>query len=113
MNIKEWEELELNRKTIDIDKQEIIQVSTEVKSKIHIVYIMVWTKVCGGSKVILEYANRLTQRNHDVTIITYDVKPEWFKLEDKVNFIQVPKGEDIKRYIPECDVIVANSWKCI
>lgn len=113
MNIKEWEELELSRKIIDVKQQELIKISNEKKSKLHIVYIMVWTKVCGGSKIILEYANRLTRRNHDVTIVTYDVKPEWFKLDDAVNFVQVPRGEDIKKYIPQCDVIVATSWKCI
>ena len=113
MNIKEWEELELSRKVIDVKKQELIKISDEIKSKLHIVYIMVWTQVCGGSKIILEYANRLTRRNHDVTIVTYDVKPEWFQLDEGVNFIQVPRGADIKQYIPECDLIVATSWKCI
>ena len=113
MDIKEWENLELNRELIDINKQELIQISNEFKNKLHIVYIMVWTKVCGGSKIILEYANRLIQRNHNVTIVTYDEYPQWFKLEDKVNFIQVPRGKDIKKYIPECDAIVATSWKCI
>ena len=113
MNIKEWEELELSRKEVDIQKQDIVKISDNKKSRLHIVYIMVWTQVCGGSKIILEYANRLTQRNHDVSIITYDEKPQWFQLEDAVNFIKVPQGADIKQYIPECDVIVATSWKCI
>lgn len=113
MNIKEWEELELTRKSIDIKKQELVKSKTEVNQKLNIVYIMVWTQVCGGSKIILEYANRLSDRGHKVTIVTYDQKPQWFKLEDDVNFIQVPNGEDIKKYIPECDLIVATSWKCI
>ena len=113
MDIKEWEMLELSRKVIDVKKQELVKFSEEKKEKLHIVYIMVWTHVCGGSKIILEYANRLTQKKHDVTIVTYDEKPQWFKLEDSVNFVQVPIGEDIKKYIPKCDVIVATSWKCI
>lgn len=113
MDIKEWEMLELSREVIDVKKQELVQISNEVKTKLHIVYIMVWTQVCGGSKIILEYANRLTQKNHDVTIVTFDKKPQWFKLEDNVTFIQVPKGVDIKEYIPQCDLIVATSWKCI
>ena len=74
---------------------------------------MVWTQVCGGSKIILEYANRISQKGHDVTIITYDQKPEWFKLNEQINFIQVPKNEELKKYIPKCDLIVATSWKCI
>lgn len=113
MNIKEWEKLELSRKEINIERQTLIKESNETKTKLHIVYIMVWTQVCGGSKIILEYANRLTQKNHDVTIVTYDEKPQWFKLNDKVNFVQVPKNDDIKNYIPQCDLVVATSWKCI
>lgn len=113
MNIKEWEQLELNRKNADIKKQQIEKISNEVKKKLHIVYVMVWTQVCGGSKIILEYANRLSEKNQDVSIVTYDEYPNWFKLNEKVNFIRVPQGEDIKKYIPDCDVIVATSWKCI
>ena len=33
---------------------------------------MVWTKVCGGSKIILEYANRLAKKGHKINIVTYD-----------------------------------------
>lgn len=113
MDIKEWEVLELSRKKIDIKKQELIKYSDEKKNRLNIVYIMVWTHVCGGSKIILEYANRLTQKNHNVSIVTYDEKPQWFKLDDRVNFVQVPRGKDIKKYIPQCDIIVATSWKCI
>lgn len=113
MDIKEWEELELSRKEIDIKPQVLTQASKEEKVRLHIVYVMVWTQVCGGSKIILEHANRLTKQGQDVTIVTYDEKPQWFKLEEKVGFIQVPRGEDIKQYIPDCDVVVATSWKCI
>lgn len=112
MNINEWEQLELSRKVININKQEVEKIE-ENKISLNIVYIMVWTKVCGGSKIILEHANRLVRKNQNVTIVTYDEKPQWFKLEEKVNFIQVPEKENIKKYIPECDLIVATSWKCI
>lgn len=112
MNIKEWEQLELSREVIDINKQDVVEIN-ENKETLNIVYIMVWTKVCGGSKIILEHANRLVRKNQKVTIVTYDEKPQWFKLEEKVNFIQVPEKGDIKKYIPECDLIVATSWKCI
>ena len=113
MNIKEWEELELTRNNTDIQEQQVEKNSDIVKNRIHIVYVMVWTQVCGGSKVILEHANRLVDRGQDVTIVTYGEYPQWFALNDKVNFIQVPEGEDIKKYIPQCDLIVATSWKCI
>ena len=74
---------------------------------------MVWTKVCGGSKIILEYANRLAQKGHKINIVTYDEYPSWYELYDKINFVRVPDNEDIEKYIPYSDVVVPTSWKCI
>ena len=74
---------------------------------------MVWTKVCGGSKIILEYANRLAKKGHKINIVTYDEYPDWYELSDKINFVKVPENEDIEKYIPNSDVVVPTSWKCI
>ena len=112
MNIKEWEQLELNR-TSNIFPQRVIKDENIKKEKLSIVYMMVWTKVCGGSKIILEYANRLAKKGHKISIVTYDDEPTWFPISDEINFIQVPEGEEIKKYIPQCDLLVATSWKCI
>lgn len=112
MNMKEWEDLELNR-TSNMLPQKVTKNNYIKKEKLSIVYIMVWTKVCGGSKIILEYVNRLAQKGHNVSIVTYDVKPTWFPISNNVNFIQVPEEDDLEKYIPECDVLVATSWKCI
>lgn len=113
MTISELEELDLNR------TNELFPQTLEKKSSfsnalpLNIVYLMIWTKVCGGSKIILEYANKIRQKGHNITIISYDKKPDWFNLDTNVNFIQVPSNKDWKDYIPDCDVIVATSWKCI
>lgn len=113
MNINDLEILDLNRTKI-LEPQKLKKdISKSDKTKLNIVYLMVWTHVCGGSKIILEYANRIQEKGHNVTIITYDVKPNWFTLNDDINFIQVPSDKDWKNYIPECDVLVATSWKCI
>ena len=112
MDINEWEkmELETNKK---VEPQKIVRTESKEKVKLEITYIMVWTKVCGGSKIILEYANRLAKKGHKINIVTYDEKPAWYPLLDKVNFIRVPKEEDIINYIPNSDVVVPTSWKCI
>lgn len=112
MNIQELEQIELNR--IDnLLPQKLIKTENVKEGPLHIVYVMVWTKVCGGSKIILEYANRLSKVGEKITIITYDDKPNWFTLEEDVEFIKVPQNETIVDNIPDCDVIVATSWKCI
>lgn len=112
MDINEWEKLELENNE-KISPQSVEKVDKEEKDKLEITYIMVWTKVCGGSKIILEYASRLAKKGHKINIVTYDEKPTWYLLSDKVNFIRVPNNENIENYIPKSDVVVATSWKCI
>ena len=110
--MKKIENIELQR-TVTTKKVQILKKTDEIKDKIHIVYLMVWTKVCGGSKIILEYANRLAKRGHRITLISYDEKPNWFNLNKDIEFIQVPENKEIEIYIPKCDVIVPTSWKNI
>ena len=112
MDINEWERLELETNK-NISTQRVQKVEKADKNKLEITYIMVWTKVCGGSKIILEYASRLAKKGHKINIVTYDEKPTWYPLSDKVNFIRVPNDEDIVNYIPKSDVVVPTSWKCI
>ncbi len=111
MDIKELEKIELER-TEKLSPQKLKRTNSR-KEVLKITYLMVWTKVCGGSKIILEYANRIQERGHKVTIVSYDIKPKWFNLDSNVDFIQVPENENLKDYIPDCDIIVATSWKNI
>ena len=112
MDINGWERLELETNA-NAEPQRVVKVDSEAKDKLEITYIMVWTKVCGGSKIILEYASRLAKKGHKINIVTYDEYPTWYPLSDKVNFIRVPNDEDIENYVPKSDVVVATSWKCI
>lgn len=113
MTIEELEKIDLAR-TNDLLPQKLEKKKLFINTApLNIVYLMIWTKVCGGSKIILEYANRITQNGHNVTIISYDKKPDWFKMNNDINFIQVPSNKDWKDFIPDCDLIVATSWKCI
>ena len=109
--MKMLEQKELNRKD-KILYQKLKKVNKE-KVNLDIIYLMAWTEICGGSKIILEYVNRLSQKGHNITIITYDQKPNWFLINERVNFIQVPIDREIHEYITEADLIVATSWKCI
>ena len=112
MTINDWEKIELETKE-KIKPQKVEKIENIEKDKLEITYIMVWTKVCGGSKIILEYANRLAKKGHKINIVTYDEYPDWYELSDKINFVKVPENEDIEKYIPNSDVVVPTSWKCI
>ena len=112
MTINDWEKIELETKE-EVRPQKVERIENIEKDKLEITYIMVWTKVCGGSKIILEYANRLAKKGHKINIVTYDEYPDWYELSDKINFVKVPENEDIQKYIPNSDVVVPTSWKCI
>ena len=81
------------------------------KDKLHIVYVMTWTGICGGSKIIFEHCNHLARQNHQITIVCRLPKPTWFILDECINFIQVPFEQILGESIPKCDVIVATYWK--
>lgn len=82
------------------------------KKNLNITYVMTWTGVCGGTKIILEHANRLTRMGHKITLITHDNKPVWFNMEPDIKFIQVSWENVLCEYIPkETDVIVATYWR--
>lgn len=111
MQIEEIEKIELQREEkLPVQKLKRRQDSKKI---LDIVYLMVWTKTCGGSKIILEYVNRLAKLGHHITIMTYDQKPTWFPLDEKIKFIQLNTEQKMENYIPSCDLVVATSWKNI
>ncbi len=77
---------------------------------LHIVYVMTWTALCGGIKIILEHCNRLTERGHKVTIVSHYPKPDWFPLDERIAFIQPGFNEVLCESIPPCDIIIAIYW---
>ena len=111
---EELKKIEFEKREIRLQnakKQELI-LSNDKKEKLNITYVMTWTGVCGGSKIILEHANRLTKRGHSITLISHDNKPDWFELDTSVKFIQVPWGDILCEKIPKnTDVIVATYWR--
>lgn len=91
--------------------QKLNKIENEDKRSLHVVYVMTWTAVCGGSKIILEHANRLNKIGYKITIVSHFHKPDWFPLNKEINFINVPWGSVLCEAIPECDVIVATYWR--
>lgn len=86
----------------------------------------------GGVKIIYEYANRLQERGHQVTIvhsirrpfikirsplwwkqIIYTVKkakrPKWFSLHKNITSLIVPEITDI--YMPDGDIVLCTWWE--
>ena len=113
MQINQLKQIEFERRESELEnakKQDLI-ISNEIKEKLHITYVMTWTGVCGGTKIVLEHANRLVKRGHKITLISHDKKPVWFPMDEQVEFIEVPWEEVLCTKIPKCDLIVTTYWR--
>ncbi len=115
INIKEFRKKELARRTEHLkksQKQKLSLVQNEKNRKLHITYVMTWTGICGGSKIILEHTNRLVERGHKLTIISHYPYPNWFSLNPNVEFVQVPSNEILCESIPKTtNLIVVTYWR--
>ena len=113
MDIEKLKEIEFERRELELEnaKKQKLTLSNSYKEKLHITYVMTWTGVCGGTKIILEHANRLTKRGHKITLISHDKKPTWFPMSENIEFIEVPRIEILCSKIPQCDLIVTTYWR--
>ena len=115
INIKEFRKKELQRRKerlVNAIPQKL-QYNSEInKTHLNITYVMTWTGICGGSKIILQHANRLTASGHNINIISHYPYPNWFKLDKKVNFQQIPLDNILCESIPKnSDLIIITYWR--
>ncbi len=78
-------------------------------------------KISGGVKIICEYARRLAEQGHQVTLLAKDRHPTWrgllHSLSHTIKWIDLNKvtikfiPEFNPRYFPEGDAIFATSWQ--
>ncbi|WP_419393372.1 glycosyltransferase family 4 protein [Cytobacillus praedii] len=85
--------------------------SSTFKEDIHVVYVLNHVNVCGGTKIIFEHANGLTDLGVKVTLLSHFAKPDWFPI--KANYVFVPFQIELTRFIPQCDLIIATYWEHI
>lgn len=113
-NIEKLREIEFAQREERLKKAipQKLKYNPKNKKFLNITYVMTWTEVCGGSKIILEQANRLTLLGHSVNLISHFPKPLWFPLNEKIKFIQVPWEKVLCEDIPKnSDIIVATYWR--
>ena len=113
MDFMEFRRKEFERRDLKLKNSQPMKLKKtgEEKDRLHIVYVMTWTGICGGSKIIFQHCNKLVEKGHRATIVCHFPKPQWFALDKRVGFVQAPLGEVLCEYIPKCDVIVATYWK--
>ncbi len=81
--------------------------TTGAKPFLRITYLITSIQgVTGGNQTLLRQAEEMRRRGHDVTIVTYTPKPDWFRLQTRV--VQVPAGQPMAPCVPPSDVVVAT-----
>lgn len=113
MDYAEFRRLEFERRDLRLQNSQPMKLQKTERKRdwLHIVYVMTWTGICGGSKIIFQHCNHLVQMGHRVSIVCHFPRPIWFPLDARIAFVQAPIGEVLCEYIPACDVIVATYWK--
>jgi len=94
-------------------------------------FLLPHIRLSGGVKALLEYANRLKKRGHDVRVFVPSKVPKWYQLRDKwkkrKNGLQRLRPEVVEWmdntlaiemfpepgewYLPESDILVASAWQ--
>jgi glycosyltransferase involved in cell wall biosynthesis len=73
-----------------------------------IVYLLEGTEISGGAKVVLDHAQELARRGHEVTVAGRTPLPVWHSMEG-VPFIEDP---DFSR-LPEAEAGIATFWTTV
>jgi L-malate glycosyltransferase len=64
--------------------------------------------VGGGARILLEHANRLHDRGHDVLALAHFPRPDWFDL--RARYRHVPVGLGLADALVPCDLVVCGYW---
>jgi glycosyltransferase involved in cell wall biosynthesis len=64
--------------------------------------------VGGGARILLEHANRLHDRGHDVLVLSNFPAPDWFDL--RARYRHVPVGLGLADALEPCDLVVCGYW---
>ena len=62
-----------------------VSASTPCSRKVTIAYVVESLEVSGGVKVIIEHAEGLASRGHEVSIVTRDSRHPWIPIRVPVN----------------------------
>jgi L-malate glycosyltransferase len=62
----------------------------------------------GGARILLEHANRLHHRGHEVLVLAHYPRPDWFDL--RADYRHVPVGLGPADALVPCDLVVCGYW---
>lgn len=77
--------------------------------RLRVNYLFEDTTLFGGVKIALHQADLLTERGHEITVVSKGAMPSWYSL--RAPFLQV--DDFASRSVPRADVTVATFWTTI
>lgn len=83
--------------------------SSGTPQRLRVCYLLEDTAMFGGVKVVLHHANLLTERGHDVTVVTKGRPADWYPLRAKLEHV----ADFRTAALPEADVTVATYWTTV
>src|SRR5689334_23555144 len=92
-----------------IPAQRVDGVARSLPAALRIAYLMPRTGIGGGARILIEHANRLVDRGHEVVLLSHFDRPDWTEL--RAEFRRVPFGVELAEAIPACDLIICGYWE--
>lgn len=81
------------------------------KLELDIAYLLPHNLITGGLKILIEQANTLQIRGHNVSLYSHVPKPEWIDIN--CEYIQVPADKHLYELVPNVDIVIAGYWDLI
>jgi glycosyltransferase involved in cell wall biosynthesis len=92
-----------------VPAQRVAGPGRSLPARLRVAYLMPRTGIGGGARVLIEHANRLTERGHEVVLLSHFDRPDWTEL--RAEFRRVPFGVELAEAIPPCDLIICGYWE--
>jgi len=66
MDFREFRRSEFERRDFKLQGRRPMKLIRNDKNKLHIVYVITWVGICGGSKIVMQHCNKLVEEGHNI-----------------------------------------------
>jgi glycosyltransferase involved in cell wall biosynthesis len=86
----------------------VVPRAGDAPARLRIAMLVPRVDIGGGARILLEHANRLHDRGHDVVVIAHFPRPDWFNL--RARYRHVPVGLELADALEPCELVVCGYW---
>lgn len=106
--------IEINKSKLDLLGHKYMIKSYDylsVKTKFNIAYLLHHNLAMGGLKILIEQANHLQKKGHNVSLYCHMPKPEWIDISCR--YYQVPIDMQLYKFVNHSDIVISGYWDLI